>query len=227
MLTADKDQSLKDQSLLPFRGEVTASRLQRVKKHDASITSLDLYGHEGGDDGADILAKLLKSRKKGGCRLEGLNMGANMIGNAGAASLAAALPANHTLTTLTLSLNRIGVPGAAALATGLRKNKTLRTLDLLGNCLGDEGAREIAGGLAVNNGVWAINLRQNEVRERGVGAMLEMLKVNRTLKTINLEATVWGSVHNCCMLRRDDIDMILSFGTGLEGAAGGAAAGHH
>jgi len=216
----------KDASLLPFRGEVTASRLQRVKKHDVSIVSLDLYGHECGDDGAEMLAKLLKSRKKGGCRLELLNMGSNMIGNAGAVSLAAALPANHILTTLTLSLNRIGVPGAAALALGLRKNTALRTLDLLGNCLGDEGAHEIASGLSANTGLSAVNLRQNQVGERGVSSLLEMLKVNRTLKTINLEAEVWGSVHNCCMLRRDDIEMILSFGTGLEGAGAGAGAGH-
>ena len=57
-----------------------------------------------------------------------LNLGANEIGDEGAAAIAKALEVNKTLTELILWGNEIGDEGASALAKGLTVNATLHSL---------------------------------------------------------------------------------------------------
>ena len=207
-----------ERSLLPFQGN-SKERLRLVRARDLELKSLNLYDHGCLDPGAQAMAKLLAVSKRGDCQLTSLNLGKNSIGDAGAAALGEALAHNRLLTSLSLQLNRIGPEGAHALGRGLRHNTGLLTLDLLGNCLGDGGASSLAHELRHNKVLRDLSLRQNGVRKPGVAAILHMLEKNRSIQSINLEPNVWGSVHNICLMRRDQIPMILSFGDGLADAA--------
>ena len=204
-----------EKSLLPFQGQCAKDRLRLVRARDLELNSLNLYDHGCLDPGAQALAKLLAVSKRGDCQLTSLNLGKNSIGNTGASALGEALAHNRLLTSLSLQLNRIGPEGAHALGRGLRHNTGLLTLDLLGNCLGDAGVSSLARELKHNKVLRDLSLRQNNVRKPGVTAILHMLETNRSIQSINLEPNVWGSVHNICLMRRDQIPMILSFGDGL------------
>jgi len=69
------------------------------------------------------------------CKVAGLDLTYNQLGNEGAEKLAAALRTNTTLTTLSLGSNKIGSAGGAAIAKALKVNTTLKLLDLIGNDL--------------------------------------------------------------------------------------------
>ena len=79
-----------------------------------------------------------------------LNLGGELVEDAGAAVLATVLATNRTLKKLLLHRNRIGPVGARSLAAALDNNATLTSLDLDGNNIGAEGARSLAAALDNN-----------------------------------------------------------------------------
>jgi hypothetical protein len=110
--------------------------------------------------GARLLAEWLRAPR---CAAQALFLDGNGIGPEGARLLAAALPANGSLSVLDLSRNALGAAGAAALAAALVVTQdqgqqgqgrgadggggsgcALRDLRLCGNELGAEGAAAVA-----------------------------------------------------------------------------------
>ncbi|MFF5262666.1 gala protein [Actinomadura viridis] len=102
-------------------------------------------------------------------------LGTNAIGDAGAASVAAALRPGHGLETLYLGCNRIGPEGAAALAGRLAEDETVRAVWLKRNPVGDEGARAMAAMLRRNRTVRTLDLVNTGLTGAGLRALLDVL----------------------------------------------------
>lgn len=99
----------------------------------------NLYLEENQLTNVHTLCQLLRVNQT----LTVLDLGSNLIDNAGAEELALALQENTTLAELYLNNNVIGEKGGKALLdTLLHRNKTLSVLDLGGNPISNELHRE-------------------------------------------------------------------------------------
>jgi Ran GTPase-activating protein (RanGAP) involved in mRNA processing and transport len=110
---------------------------------------------------------LLISRRSLPCRAR--SFGGNHIGDAGAESLAKALPASK-LETLYVNSNHIGDAGAAALAKALPASKLLK-LDVAYNEIGDAGAAAFAKTLPETKQLKVLDFEDNKISPVGVGLM--------------------------------------------------------
>ena len=112
-----------------------------------TVTRLYLEGNQLRDEGATIMANLLKVA---GCPLEHLFLGANQIGPDGASHLASTLSINKTLTKLYLEGNAIGEAGADAFTKILIHcdgDTGLKHLFCDNNNIGKEGSQRLAKAL--------------------------------------------------------------------------------
>ena len=118
-----------------------------IDAHPA-LASVDLWANPIGDDGAALVAPLLR-------RLSAVNLGQGGVGDAGAAAIAEALRGNTALRTLMLTNNRIRDAGAAALAAALPGTQ-ITDLNLYWNGITSAGikvliqaAKDAGGGVKV------------------------------------------------------------------------------
>jgi hypothetical protein len=121
-----------------------------------------LWGKELDDDDLRAIAVELRVNTT----LTSLDLGNDLISDAGAASLAEALKVNTALKELNISANSILDVGGASLAKALTVNTTLTKLDLGSNSIGDAGAASLADALRINNADDDLPLRQFH-RRRG------------------------------------------------------------
>ena len=119
----------------------------RYLRQSDSITSLDVSS--AGLDVADMQT-IASALRHGDLRLDALNLSHNPIGDAGAATLATALPSMHRLRFLDLEDCRIGDEGAITIACALQENELelhegeLQRLSLGANPIGDLGCEALA-----------------------------------------------------------------------------------
>lgn len=169
-----------------------------------SLTSLTLNGNAIGDQGAKVLANVLRT---GSCSaLAWLDVGRACIGEPGGRALAEALRSPAcALTGLSLEWNRLrsvsalteallhntvlrslhlgggnarGNAKASHVAALLRQNSTLQSLGLEWTALTDAGVTEVADALSVNRHLTRLDLRGNDIREAGVAALSAALQAN-------------------------------------------------
>ena len=108
-------------------------------EYTLSLSTLNLYDNNIGDEGAEILAKQLGNNKV----LEELNLSKNCIGDAGACALALALHHNVTSTKLILFENdKIGKVGTHQLLESLSINKAVLNLPIIGGLYLPESCKE-------------------------------------------------------------------------------------
>eukprot|EP00930_Biecheleria_cincta_P070298 TRINITY_DN57940_c0_g1_i1.p1 TRINITY_DN57940_c0_g1~~TRINITY_DN57940_c0_g1_i1.p1 ORF type:complete len:260 (+),score=47.01 TRINITY_DN57940_c0_g1_i1:158-937(+) len=129
--------------LLPAEDPEETSEQLRVRiRQDilAGACELDFRGpRQLGPQGAAVVAELLRCDQ--GCSsVTSVYLCGNSLGNAGAASVAAALEAGTPLTFLDLRSNGIGDAGAESLAKSLTSCRKLSSLDLWFNPIRTKGA---------------------------------------------------------------------------------------
>eukprot|EP01017_Pseudomicrothorax_dubius_P025250 TRINITY_DN2706_c0_g3_i4.p1 TRINITY_DN2706_c0_g3~~TRINITY_DN2706_c0_g3_i4.p1 ORF type:complete len:301 (-),score=90.55 TRINITY_DN2706_c0_g3_i4:98-1000(-) len=149
--------------------------------------------------------------------LENLNLGANLIRDAGLTSLSIVLAGNQTkiknlnlcdnnftskgaihlfralektihLKQLVLNINKLDVVDVKALAVALAKNKSLESL-FIGKCnLDDHSASIIANALSMNKTLKTLQLWGNKITDEGARALMEVLEnYNSTITCIDLD----------------------------------------
>ena len=101
-------------------------------------------------------------------------------------SLAEALKANATLTSLGLRYNKIGAEGAEEIAEALKVNTGLTSLNLGNNDIGDVGVDAIAEALKANTGLTSLYFGDNEIGDEGAKEIAEVLKANTGLTFLDL-----------------------------------------
>ena len=131
--------------------------------------------------------------------LETLELNNNMIGVAGAQSLASMLQVNRALTSLDLSINEIGVGGAQAIANSLPQSvlqrltinvvldieqlKTSTSVDLSGRCIIVEEAIIVAKCMEFNRALNSVDLRDTTIPGAGKQQLRDAVKgKNMTLQ---------------------------------------------
>ena len=116
---------------------------RRLRSNNPSITQLNVYNYELGDDRIEILADAIASSSQ----IVTLDVGRNNLTVVGASALAAGLRANESIHTVWLRENAIGQLGVEAFADMLESNQSLTALSLGRNGINHDGAAALALGL--------------------------------------------------------------------------------
>ena len=128
-----------------------ARRLQAVRLVDCVLSDADA-------------TRLAAAWASAAPSLQSIQLGGNNIGRAGAAAIAAALPASVRV--LGLERNSLGDAGAAELAALLQRNDTLTLLDLSTNAINAGGLLPLLDALAANDAIQQLDLRHNHIHEQ-------------------------------------------------------------
>ena len=184
--------------------------LERVRRSDPSLKSLELPKARVGIAGAAALAEALLQNTE----VETVELSSNEFPDAAFALFAPVVARNRTLRSLCFYYNhQVGEPGSSPgvvqLAEALRGNETLTLLNL-GHCIvGDDGAAALAAALRVNRTLLTLGLENCRIGSPGLRALLEAVRVNSTLQALDLQS-----------LRRDgSLRQVLAenFGSGSQG----------
>ena len=111
------------------------------------VTSLDLYRHDIGVRGANVLCEAIGSNT---CLVK-INLNHNKFGDDGAIALANALKFNSSIEEIHLDENSIGDAGVIALAAVLSTHRSLKKVYLTENLFGVEGKRALEEAKASND----------------------------------------------------------------------------
>ena len=162
-------------------GDMRLARVAEAMRQNTILTELDLRSNMIGPVGAISFRQALSRR----CPpLASLDLKENVLGNDGAASIAALIVRCHSLTYLNLSANHIGDFGAADIAPSVRYT-SIKKLVLNGNRIGDKGAASLATALS-RHGIVELGLGANLIANAGAGALAEMIVSNSTLSSVDL-----------------------------------------
>lgn len=175
-----------------------------------SITRLDLYNENIGDNGAKRLAKALKANTSlNYLRLYHNNIGeigSNAIGEAlknnktiksliisekGAVYIVSVLISNNVIEYLDISSNNLTKEAMGYLSNLIAVNSSLLYLDL--NCndkIGEEGTKYLADSLRNNKSIVAINLYYCNIGDKGAIYLADSLKENKIVSSLNLTRNV-------------------------------------
>eukprot|EP00727_Mastigamoeba_balamuthi_P011645 m51a1_g7102 putative nod3 protein (708) ;mRNA; r:53939-56272 len=163
------------------RGAIELGRLVEVGR---PLAALNLRHNEVGDPGAIALGLRLKV-----ALLEELDLGANRVGDAGAAAIADGLAECAALARLNLRRNRLGDAGAEALGAGLAANTSLRELFLGGNGIGERGCARVLDELKRNATLTRLDLQDARLGRAGVLALADLLRCNGALRGVIVDLT--------------------------------------
>jgi len=151
---------------------------------NVAVQTLELNGF-GRDFGCEGAASIAAGIEKN-CTLTSLELTCMALGPEGAAKLAAGLVKNSTLTSLKLAINpEIASTGTAKLAAMLAKNATLTSLDL-NHCCVEGGAAKLASALEKNSTLKSLDLSFNMIKPNGKAKLAAMLEKNATLTSLDL-----------------------------------------
>jgi len=155
---------------------------RRLRSNNPSVTQLNVYNYELGDDRIERLANAIASSSQ----VVTLDVGRNNLTVVGASALAAGLRANESIHTVWLRENAIGHLGVEAFADMLESNQSLTGLSLGRNGINHDGAAALALGLKTNQTLRALWLYGNEVGDWGVKSLGDALRENNTLAELYL-----------------------------------------
>ena len=157
------------------------SVIEKINKNE--IVELSFLGHA-----AIRLPELIAiaDALKNNSSVLSIDLGGNLIGDAGAEALACVLMRpDCSVQTLDLKANRIGDTGAVAIAEALRRpDCSVQTLDLENNQIGAAGAAALAETLKTNRSVRTLDLSSNLIGAACAAALAEIekeIEVNRFL----------------------------------------------
>jgi Leucine-rich repeat (LRR) protein len=152
--------------------------------HLSSLTSLDLWGNNIGDEGARAIANSAHFSS-----LTSLNLRRNTIGPEGATAIANSAYLS-ALTLLDLSANNIRDEGATAIANSAHLS-SLTSLNLSSNNIRDEGATAIANSAHLSS-LTSLGLWGNNIRDEGATAIANSAHLS-SLKSLDLSANKIGN----------------------------------
>ncbi len=164
------------------------------------LATLRLVGEMLSDTTVAKLSTLLSDKR---CTISELTLTHAYVRDAGAATLAAALPRSASLTSLGLALNGISAVGARALSSCMSDARCkLSLLSLASNPIGDGGAAALAGLLSsgVSGALRKIDLARTGIGESGVRALEAALACGGTLESLGELDTLPVSVGSRCSL---------------------------
>lgn len=149
----------------------------------SSVRELDFGGCFFGDNGSQLVARLLKTKNNTWVKLR---LTTNQIGRKGGLAIADALKTNETLTEINLAINKLDDVVISKLAEVLQTNTTLRKLDLSQNKISVTGVQKIVCLLSVNTSLTKLGLCCNNFNSKIGSIIADALQKNETLIELNL-----------------------------------------
>ena len=143
--------------------------------------------------GSDWIGNLVDSVKSN-YNIEHFLLGNNVVGDEGAAKIAALIASDSSpeIKTYYLAGNCFTAKGATHLGKALQQNNTVESLWLKRNPLKADGVRAIAQMLEVNQSVQTLDLVNVAMLDMGAKVLFESLKRNKTLRTLYIDANGIG-----------------------------------
>lgn len=178
------------------RGYNVSHLIQGIIKNTPSIVTVYTTGVLIGDEGAIVLAEMLKHN----ATVVNLILKHSGIGSDGTRALADALKDNATLRHLDLSKCDIGNAGAGHLAEMLKCNSTLTSLRIRGCGIGDEGAYLIEYAIGNNSSLKVLCIEYLSSCERGGSAVMGIMNINSSIEKLDID---------CNMLDPDSLDCLF------------------
>ena len=163
--------------------EGAAKLFSALCMQNTSLREIDISNNKVDAAGVADLLKLITANPQ----LTSINLCSNLLGDAGVASVAAALSKSQApVSSLDLNHNKIGNAGAASIAELLANTPHITSINLVGNEIGDEGAAKLAEAIAAQPSIQNVDLSCNELGVKGVIAFRQCLEKSKTLKSLNL-----------------------------------------
>ncbi|NWI52757.1 LRC34 protein, partial [Calyptomena viridis] len=134
------------------------------------------------DDDLGVLASVLSHA----AFVTGLDLGWNVLTDAGAKTMAMFLQENSSLRYLNLMFNDIGTNGAELIAGALHRNESLVHIKMTGNKIGNQGGMFFASMLQINSTLEKLDLGDCDLGLKCLIAIAVALTQNKSLKAINL-----------------------------------------
>jgi Ran GTPase-activating protein (RanGAP) involved in mRNA processing and transport len=154
-----------------------------LRQEQCSLVDLDLSQNMINDEGACIIADILKINKS----LNKLDLSSNTISSMGVEALTHGLQYNKSLKDLRLSHSEISFLGIKSIALTLQQgNSYLTHIDLSYGMICDDGAREIAKMLEFNKILKNLDLYENRITSTGIITIAFALRRNDYLTELNL-----------------------------------------
>jgi Ran GTPase-activating protein (RanGAP) involved in mRNA processing and transport len=192
-----------------FRRLSTDSALSDLSKEDIGVlanflnntpelnlTKLDIYSSDIGDDGAKLLATIIKKRTT----ITTVSFDRCKIGDEGAKALAEAIKttADCRITKFALQTNSIGIAGASAIAEMLTINTSITELNLCCNNIKNKGVEILAEGIKSNHTITSIFLNGISIDIDGVKPLANLIRTSTTLISLELNGnkiTAEGAIY--------------------------------
>jgi Ran GTPase-activating protein (RanGAP) involved in mRNA processing and transport len=139
--------------------------------------------------GSDWISELIDSIE-GNANVEHFLLGNNIVGDRGAAKIAALIQSESSpaIKTYYLAGNCFTAKGAAKLSNALQQNHLVESVWLKRNPLKIEGVRQIAKMLEVNQSLQTLDLVNVGMLDGGTKILFESLKKNKSLRTLYIDA---------------------------------------
>ena len=165
-------------------GDDGAKLLAAIIKNKTSITTVSFTNSKIGDEGTKALAEAIKNNPD--CSIKELVFYGNSIGTDGAKALAELLTTKTSITKLDLSNNRVTTEGIKALVDAIKSNNSITSLILNSNSIDDEGAKSLAELIQTSVTVVEIDLAGNKISAKGAKYLAEAIKANPHTKLARL-----------------------------------------
>ncbi|VFQ98524.1 unnamed protein product [Cuscuta campestris] len=171
-------------------GRESKKKLNEFAKELRLYSSVDLSGHNFGDEGLFFLAESLAYNQTA----EEVSFAANGITAAGLKAFDSILQSNIALKTLDLSGNVFGDEGAKCLSGILVDNPGIQKLQLNSTGIGDEGAKAIAEMLKKKSNLRILELNNNLIDYSGFSGLADALLENKSLQSLYLSGNYGGTL---------------------------------
>ena len=202
-----------------YFGDNEGNAIAKALCENTTLTYLDIRRNHI-ENFAGQFGKMLEKNNT----IRSLDIGYNILGEAGGKSIIEAMCINTTLTSLNLEFNNLDSKIGDAIANMINKNTTIEKLNLASNWLGvivsiiadalrvnktitelnlnsnnllGDGVQEISDALLMNTTIITLDLSSNRIGEKGALAIAKLVRMNKTITTLILSNN---------FLRRNSLD---------------------
>jgi Ran GTPase-activating protein (RanGAP) involved in mRNA processing and transport len=163
---------------------------------EIDLKKLDIYNSDIGDDGAKLLATIIKKRTT----ITTISFARCKIGDEGAKALAEAIQTNADcrINKFALETNTVGIEGMSTIAEMLTNNTSITELNLCCNNITNKGVEILAEGIKSNHSITSIFLNGNSIDSDGVKPLANLIRTNTTLISLELcgnKITAEGAIY--------------------------------
>ena len=157
-------------------GDDGAKLLATIIKNRSTITTVIFRSCKIGDEGAKALAEAIKTNAD--CRITKFALQINSIGIEGVSAIAEMLTTNTSITELNLCCNNIKNKGIEILVEGIQSNHTITSIFLNGISIDNDGVKPLANLIRTSTTLISLELSGNKITAEGAIYLADAIKAN-------------------------------------------------